>query len=164
MAQISLGGTPVRTVGELPVIGSHAPEFTLTDGNLGPLSSEQFRGTPLLLNIFPSVDTPVCGTSVRTFNEHAAASGLSVLCVSMDLPFAQQRFCAANGLENVTAASAFRDTFGDAYGVTMTDGPMAGLLARAVVVLDADGVVTYTELVPEIGSEPDYNAALSAMR
>jgi len=163
MAQITLRGNPVNTVGELPTVGSQAPGFTLTGTDLGSVAADQFRGKPLLLNIFPSVDTPVCSASVRTFNERAAGSGGTVLCVSNDLPFAQKRFCGSEGIENVTAASAFRDGFGDAYGVTITDGPMAGLLARAVVVVDAEGTVTYTELVPEIGQEPDYDAALAAL-
>ena len=112
MAQITLRGNPIHTVGELPAVGSPAPQFTLTGTDLGAVTSEQFRGKPLLLNIFPSVDTPVCATSVRTFNERAARSGFSVLCVSNDLPFAQKRFCGAEGIENVTTASAFRDNFG----------------------------------------------------
>lgn len=163
MAQITLGGNPINTVGELPAVGSPAPEFTLTGTDLGALTSAQYRGKPLLLNIFPSVDTGVCATSVRTFNERVAGSGLAVLCVSNDLPFAQKRFCGAEGIENVTTGSGFRDSFGADYGVTITDGPMAGLLARAVVVLDADGKVAYSELVPEIAQEPDYDAALAAV-
>jgi thiol peroxidase len=163
MAQITLRGNAINTVGELPAVGSPAPDFALTGGDLGSVSSEQFRGKSLLLNIFPSVDTPVCATSIRTFNERAAASGGSVVCVSKDLPFAQKRFCGSEGVENVTTASAFRDSFGEDYGVTITDGPMAGLLARAVVVIGADGNVTYTELVPEIAQEPDYDAALAAL-
>jgi thiol peroxidase len=163
MAQITLRGNPVHTVGELPAVGSPAPSFTLTGTDLGAVSSDQFRDKPLLLNIFPSIDTPVCAASVRTFNQRAAGKGLSVLCVSNDLPFAQQRFCGAEGIENVTTASAFRSSFGDDYGVTITDGPMAGLLARAVVVIGADGNVTYEELVPEIATEPNYDAALAAL-
>src|ERR1700755_2176124 len=139
MAQITLRGNPINTVGELPAVGSAAPGFTLTGTDLGALDSEQFRGKSLVLNIFPSVDTPVCAMSVRTFNERAAANGVAVLCVSNDLPFAQKRFCGAEGIENVTTASAFRDSFGEDYGVTIVDGPMAGLLARAIVVIDADG-------------------------
>lgn len=162
MAAITLGGKPINTIGNLPAVGAEAPDFTLTGADLGTVSSEQFRGKPLLLNIFPSVDTPVCSASVRKFNEHAAAAGLTVVCVSKDLPFALKRFCGAEGIENVTAASAFRDGFGDDYGITITDGPMAGLLGRAVVVVGADGKVVYTELVPEIASEPDYEAALAA--
>ena len=163
MAQITLRGNAINTVGELPAVGSPAPGFTLTGTDLGAVSAEQFRDKPLLLNIFPSVDTSVCAASVRTFNERAAAGGISVLCVSKDLPFAQKRFCGVEGIENVTTASAFRDSFGEDYGITMVDGPMAGLLGRAVVVIGADGNVTYTELVPEIGQEPDYDAALAAL-
>ncbi len=163
MAQITLRANPIHTLGELPAVGSTAPEFTLTGTDLGAVTSEQFRGKPLLLNIFPSVDTPVCATSVRTFNERAGASGLSVLCVSKDLPFAQKRFCGAEGIENVVTASAFRDSFGEDYGITIVDGPMAGLRARAVVVFGADGNVAYAELVPEIGAERSYDAGLSAM-
>ncbi len=162
MASITLGGKPINTIGDLPAVGASAPDFTLTGADLGTVSSEQFRGKPLLLNIFPSVDTPVCSASVRKFNEHAAAAGLTVVCVSKDLPFALKRFCGAEGIDNVTAASAFRDGFGDDYGITIIDGPMAGLLGRAVVVVGADGTVVYTELVPEIASEPDYEAALAA--
>jgi thiol peroxidase len=163
MAQITLRGNPVHTIGELPAVGSSAPQFSLTGTDLGAVTSEQFSGKPLLLNIFPSVDTPVCATSVRTFNERAGASGLTVLCVSKDLPFAQKRFCGAEGIENVMTASAFRDSFGEDYGITIVDGAMAGLLARAVVVIGADGKVAYTELVPEIGVEPSYDAGLSAL-
>jgi thiol peroxidase len=130
---------------------------------LGAVRNDQFSGKSVVLNIFPSIDTPVCATSVRTFNERAAASGASVLCVSKDLPFAQARFCGAEGIENVKTGSAFRDSFGENYGVSIVDGPMAGLLARAVVVIGADGNVAYTELVPEIAQEPDYDAALAAV-
>jgi thioredoxin-dependent peroxiredoxin len=163
MAQITLRGNPINTVGELPAVGSQAPDFSLTGTDLGAVSSEQFGGKPLLLNIFPSLDTPVCATSVRTFDERAAGSGVSVLCVSKDLPFAQKRFCGAEGIENVTTASAFRDSFGEDYGVTIADGPMAGLLARSVVVIGADGKVAYAELVPEIAQEPNYDSALAAL-
>ena len=163
MAQITLKGNPINTVGELPAVGAPAPSFTLTSTDLGAVNSDQFRDKPLLLNIFPSVETAVCATSVRTFNERAAASGVSVLCVSNDLPFALKRFCGAEGIENVTTASAFRDTFGKDYGITIADGPMAGLLGRAVVVIGADGNVSYAELVPEIATEPNYDAALAAL-
>lgn len=162
MAEITLRGKPVHTVGDLPAVGTSAPAFALTGADLAAVSSEQFYGKPLLLNIFPSIDTPVCAASVSAFNQRAADSGLTVLCVSKDLPFALSRFCGAEGIENVTPVSAFRDSFGEDYGVTITDGPMAGLLARAVVVVGADGSVVYTELVPEIASEPDYDAALAA--
>lgn len=163
MAQITLRGNPINTVGELPAVGAPAPAFTLTGNDLGAVTNDQFAGKPLLLNIFPSVDTPVCGTSVRTFNERAAATGITVLCVSNDLPFAQSRFCGAEDIENVTTASGFRDGFGQDYGIAIADGPFAGLLGRAVVVIGADGNVTYTELVPEIGQEPNYDAALAAL-
>lgn len=163
MAQITLRGNPINTIGELPSVGSAAPGFTLVGTDLGSVTDEQFRGKPLLLNIFPSVDTPVCSASVRKFNEAAASSGVAVLNVSNDLPFAQKRFCGAEGIENATSGSGFRDSFGDDFGVKIADGPMAGLLARAVVVVGADGNVTYTELVPEIGQEPDYDAALAAI-
>ncbi|GFG95894.1 thiol peroxidase [Mycobacterium intracellulare] len=162
MAQITLRGNPINTVGELPAVGSKAPGFSLTGGDLAAVSSEQFGGKPVVLNIFPSIDTPVCATSVRTFNERAAGGGATVVNVSKDLPFAQARFCGAEGIENVKTASAFRDSFGEDYGVTLADGPMAGLLARAIVVIGADGNVAYTELVPEIAQEPNYDAALAA--
>ncbi len=163
MAQITLRGNPINTVGELPAVGSPAPAYTLVGADLGAVSNDQFSGKPVVLNIFPSIDTPVCAASVRAFNQRAAASGASVLCVSNDLPFAQARFCGAEGIENVTTGSAFRDSFGQDYGVSIVDGPMAGLLARAVVVVGADGKVAYTELVPEIAQEPDYDAALAAV-
>ncbi|GAA4535870.1 thiol peroxidase [Mycobacterium paraffinicum] len=162
MAQITLRGNPINTVGELPAVGSPAPAFSLTGGDLGAVSSDQLGGKAVVLNIFPSVDTPVCATSVRTFNERAAASGATVVCVSKDLPFAFARFCGAEGIDNVKTGSAFRSSFGEDYGVTINDGPMAGLLARAIVVVGADGKVTYTELVPEIAQEPNYDAALAA--
>jgi thiol peroxidase len=163
MAQITMRGNPINTVGDLPPVGAPAPAFNLTGSDLSAVSSEQFHGKPVLLNIFPSVDTPVCATSVRTFNERAAKGGVTVVNVSNDLPFAQARFCGAEGIENVQSASAFRDTFGQDYGVTIAEGPFAGLLARAVVVIGADGKVAYEELVPEIAQEPDYDAALAAL-
>ena len=163
MAQITLRGNPINTVGDLPAVGAQAPAFALTGTDLGEVANGQFDGKALVLNIFPSVDTPVCATSVRSFNERAAATGVSVVCVSKDLPFALKRFCGAEGIENVVSASAFRSSFGEDYGITIADGPMAGLLGRAVVVVGADGNVAYTELVPEIGSEPDYEAAISAL-
>ena len=163
MAQITMRGNPINTVGELPAVGAPAPSFSLTGTDLAAVTNESFRDKAVLLNIFPSVDTPVCATSIRTFNERAAASGASVLCVSKDLPFAQARFCGAENIENVTTVSAFRDSFGEDYGVTIADGPFAGLLGRAVVVIGADGNVLYTELVPEIAEEPNYDAALAAV-
>ena len=164
MAQITLRGNPISTVGDLPAVGSTAPTFTLTGTDLGPVADGDFAGRSVVLNIFPSIDTPTCATSVRTFNERAAAQdGVTVLCVSHDLPFAQGRFCGAEGIENVKAASAFRSSFGQDYGITIADGPLAGLFGRAVVVVGSDGKVAYTELVPEIGSEPDYDGALAAL-
>lgn len=164
MTEITFRGTPVHTVGALPAVGTPAPDFTITGTDLADIPSGDFAGRPLVLNIFPSIDTGVCAASVRRFNE--AAAGLNdavVLNVSADLPFAQGRFCGAEGIENARTGSAFRSDFGQAYGVTMADGPLAGLLSRAVVVVGADGNVVYTEQVPEIGQEPDYDAALAAV-
>jgi thiol peroxidase len=164
MAQITLHGNPINTVGELPSVGSPAPAFNLVGTDLGAVGNDQFSGKPVVLNIFPSIDTGVCAASVRKFNELAAElEGTTVINVSHDLPFAQARFCGAEGIENVKTGSAFRDSFGQSYGVSIVDGPMAGLLARAVVVVGADGKVAYTELVPEIAQEPDYDAALAAV-
>ncbi|MCT1776391.1 thiol peroxidase [Brachybacterium sp. p3-SID957] len=165
MAAITFQNNPVSTVGELPQKGSSAPQFDLVGTDMGPVTSGDFAGKRVVLNIFPSVDTGTCAMSVRRFNELAAGlENTTVLCVSRDLPFAQERFCGAEGIENVVSASAFRSTFGEDYGVTMSDGPLAGLLSRAVVVVDADGTVLYTEQVPEIADEPDYEAALAALR
>lgn len=164
MATVTLGGTPFAISGDLPEAGAAAPDFTLTGGDLGDISLGDYAGQQLILNIFPSVDTPVCAASVRRFNEEAAAlEGVSVLCVSRDLPFAHGRFCAAENIEAVSCASEMRDgSFGDAYGVRITEGPLNGLLARAVVVVDGDGRVRHSQLVPEIKEEPDYDAALAA--
>lgn len=164
MTEILFRGTPVHTAGELPAVGSQAPAFELVGADLSPVTSQSFAGRRVVLNIFPSVDTGVCATSVRKFNERAASlTDATVLCVSMDLPFAAARFCGAEGLENVVTASAFRSTFGTDYGVKMVDGPVAGLLSRSVVVLDGDGVVLYREQVAETANEPDYDAALAAL-
>ena len=164
MAQVTLGGNPVNTSGELPSVGSSAPPFNLTGADLGDVTSDSLAGKNVVLNIFPSIDTPTCATSVRTFNERAAdLDDTVVLCVSADLPFAHGRFCGAEGIENVQTASTFRSDFGDDYGVNLADGRFAGVLARAVVVIGPDGTVKYTELVPEIGNEPDYDAALGAI-
>ena len=162
MATTALGGNPVTTVGDLPSIGSPAPGFDLIGSDFGGVSLD--KGTRTVLNIFPSVDTGVCAASVRKFNELAASlDNTEVVCVSHDLPFAQARFCGAEGIEGVTAASAFRSSFGDDYGVRLTDGKFEGLLARAVVVVDENGTVAHTELVPEIAQEPDYDAAVAAL-
>lgn len=164
MAEVTLGGNPVHTSGDLPEVGSAAPSFTLTGSDLGDVTSSSFDGKNVVLNIFPSVDTPTCATSVRTFNERAAdLDNTAVVCVSADLPFAQGRFCGAEGIENVSTGSTFRSSFGDDFGVNLTDGPLAGVLARAVVVVGADGTVKHTELVSEIANEPDYDAALGAI-
>jgi thiol peroxidase len=166
MATVTLGGTAFAISGNVPAAGDPAPDFTLTGGDLGDISLGNYAGQRLILNVFPSVDTPVCAASVRRFNEEAAAlEGVSVLCVSRDLPFAHGRFCAAENIEAVSCASELRDgSFGDAYGLRITEGPLAGLLARAVVVVEADGKVGYSELVPEIKQEPDYDRALAACR
>jgi thiol peroxidase len=164
MAQITFKGNPVHTIGNLPARGTPAPEFTLVKQDLSETSLEQYRGKRLILNIFPSIDTGVCAISVRTFNAQAAAlHNTAVVCVSMDLPFALGRFCGAEGIQNVTVASAFRSDFGDHYGVTIAEGPLAGLFSRAVVVIDESGKVLYTQQVPEIAQEPDYQAALAAL-
>ena len=164
MTDITLDGTPVHTQGSLPAVGTKAPGFTLVGNDLSPITLADFAGSRLILNIFPSVDTGICATSVRTFNERAAGlENTKVLCISRDLPFAQARFCGAEGIENVTVASDFRTTFGETYGVTMITGPLEGLLARAVIVLDEKGNVTHSQLVPEIKQEPDYEAALAAL-
>ena len=165
MAQITLKGNPIHTAGDLPRTASPAPSFTLTRKDLSEVTLADYKGQRVVLNIFPSVDTPTCATSVRTFNAQASkAPNTVVLCVSVDLPFAAGRFCAAEGLDNVVPASAWRNPeFGQGYGVTLVDGPLRGLLARAVVVLDEAGKVVHTELVPEIAQEPDYNAALAVL-
>lgn len=150
---------PVQTSGELPRVGEAAPDLELVGTDLSPMSLSDFSGRRVVLNIFPSVDTGVCAASVRRFNELAAGfEGTAVICVSRDLPFAQDRFCGAEGIEDVTMGSAFRSSFGRDYGLEMLDGPLAGLLARAVVVIDPEGSIVYTQLVPEIGEEPDYQA------
>ncbi|GAA0189123.1 thiol peroxidase [Glutamicibacter creatinolyticus] len=164
MATTAIDGNPVQTVGELPAVGAKAPEFTLTGTDLQDVTSASLAGRRVVLNIFPSVDTGVCAASVRRFNE--LASGLentTVVCASKDLPMALGRFCGAEGLENVVAASAFRSSFGEDYGVTQADGPLRGLLARTVIILDEEGKVIYSQLVPEIKTEPDYDAAIAAL-
>lgn len=162
MATTAFQGSPVNTVGDLPAVGSTAPAFTLTGTDLSEVTRTE--GIRTVLNIFPSIDTGVCAASVRRFNELAAGlDNTTVVCAAADLPFAMARFCGAEGIENVTSGSSFRSGFGQDYGVTMTDGPLAGLLARSVVVLDTDGTVLYTELVPEIAQEPDYDAAITAL-
>jgi thioredoxin-dependent peroxiredoxin len=164
MAQTALGGNPVNTIGDLPSVGSATPSFSVTKADLSDITPADLAGQRVVINIFPSLDTATCATSVRKFNE--LASGLdntTVLCVSADLPFAQTRFCGAEGLSNVVTASTFRGDFGTTYGVKLIDGKMAGLMARSVVVLDENGKVLHSQLVPEIAQEPDYDAAVASL-
>ena len=164
MAEITLRGNPLHTNGELPAAGSKAPEFSLVKTDLSALNSSDLKGKRVVLNIFPSIDTPVCQTSTREFNAKAGdLENTVVVCASMDLPFALNRFCGAEGLDKVVPASAFRSEFAGDYGVKLTDGPLQGLSARAVVVLDENGTVKYSQLVGEIAEEPDYAAALKSL-
>ena len=165
MANFTFKGTPCTTNGDLPAVGVAAPALGLTKLDLSELSLDDLKGKKVVLNIFPSIDTGVCATSVRTFNEKAAGlDNTAVVCVSRDLPFAMNRFCGAEGIENVQSASDFRTgSFGENYGVVIQDGPLASLLARSVVCLDEQGNVTYTELVGETVDEPNYDAALAAV-
>ena len=166
MATITLQGNPIETCGALPAKSSPAPGFRLVKTDLSEASLANYQGKKIVLNIFPSIDTPVCAASVRHFNKAAGAlPGTVVLCVSADLPFAHARFCEIDGLKNVEPLSVFRSPgFGKDYGVTITSGPLAGLLARAIVIVGADGKVIYTEQVPEITQEPNYDQALAALR
>lgn len=166
MAKITLKGQPVTTSGDLPKVGAKAPDFRLVDASLKDVSLRDFAGKKKLLNIIPSVDTPVCALSTKKFNDEAKGrTDLAVLIVSADLPFAQGRFCSAAQTQNVVALSMMRDKeFARSYGVLITDGPLAGVTARAVVVLDENDQVRYTELVPEISQEPDYARALAAVK
>lgn len=165
MATITLDGNEINTVGELPAVGSAAPEFTLTSAELGDTPLADYAGKKIVLNIFPSIDTGVCAESTRRFN--AAAGSLDdtvVLCISADLPFALSRFCGAENLKNVITLSTFRSPqFGDDYGVRIIDGALTGLMSRAVVIIDESGTVKYTQQVPEIAQEPDYDAALTKL-
>lgn len=165
MASITLHGTPINTNGDLPAVGSQAPDFKLTNGELADVSLADYAGKKKILNIVPSLDTPTCATSTRKFNAEAAdRDDVVVLVVSADLPFASGRFCSTEGLANVVPLSMMRSrNFGKDYGVLIVDGPLAGITARAVVVLDAGDRVVHAELVPEIGQEPDYAAALAAV-
>jgi thiol peroxidase len=162
MAQTKLGENVVNTNGELPAVGSLAPPFTLTGNDLKEVGYDQFKGKRVILNIYPSVDTGTCAKSTREFNQRAASiDNTVIICVSKDLPFAFRRFCGAEGIDRVLTLSDFRNTgFANSYGVEMVDGGMKGLFARAIVVIDAGGKVKYTELVPVIGQEPDYDTAL----
>ena len=165
MANIKLGGNPIHTVGTLPKVGSKAIDFKLVKTDLGEVSLSDYQGSKLILNIFPSIDTGVCATSVRTFNEKAAAmKQTKVLCISRDLPFALKRFCGAEGIENVESLSDFKTgAFGNDYGLTIIDGPLQGLHSRVIMVIDENGGVLYTEQVEDIASEPNYEAALAVL-
>ena len=166
MATVTLGGNAVNVKGNFPNTGAQAPEFTLVKSDLSELTLSSLKGKKVVLNIFPSLDTKVCAMSVRKFNDMAAKmDNTVVLAISKDLPFAHARFCTTEGIENVIGLSAFRNTtFGEDYGVALADGPLAGLLARAVIILDEQGKVIYTQLVPEITTEPDYEKALQQIK
>ena len=162
---VTLGGNPIHTIGKLPAIGTEVKDFTLTGVDLSEKTLADFKGKYIIMNIFPSVNTGVCSKSVRTFNEDAAnLKNTTVLCISKDLPFAQKQFCGAEGIENVVMLSDFRNDFGKIYGVQLMDGPMKGLLSRAVIVINPEGKIVYEEQVPEIGQEPDYTSALNAIK
>lgn len=165
MATVTLNGTPFNTNGELPKVGEMAPEFNLKKVDLSSTNLSDYKGANLILNIFPSIDTATCATSVRTFNKRASElENTKVVCVSRDLPFAQKRFCGAEGIDNVITASDFATgEFGKNYGLELENGPLAALHARAIVVVDANGVVKHTELVADIASEPNYDAAIAAI-
>ena len=164
MAQTKLQGNPVQTSGDLPAVGQAVPEFSLVDAKLQPVNLSDYAGRRVVLNIFPSIDTDVCAQSVRKFNELAASmENTTVICISHDLPFALGRFCGAEGIDNVVVASGFRSSFAVDYGVMMVDGALQGLCARTVIVLDPTHQVLATQLVPEIGQEPDYETALAVL-
>jgi thiol peroxidase len=165
MAKISSRGEIVETSGELPGVGAEAPDFALRKADLSPVTLADYRGSRLVLNIFPSIDTPTCAKSVRQLNERAGSMpNTRVLCVSADLPFALTRFCGAEGITNVETASVYRSPeFGQDYGVYMAEGRLGGLLARAIVVVDEAGKIIHSELVPEIAQEPDYEAVIAAL-
>jgi len=165
MAKITVGGNPVNTNGELPAVGSKAPDFHLVDGKLNDVRMADFAGKQLIMAIVPSLDTGVCQTMTKTFRTRVAGrDDVTVLVISSDLPFAQERFCTAEGIDNVVTLSLMRSRgFAKDYGVLLVDGPLAGITARAVVVVGADGTVKYTQLVPEVGTEPDYDAAMAAL-
>ncbi|MCL2471601.1 MAG: thiol peroxidase [Propionibacteriaceae bacterium] len=164
MALTKFSNDPVHTIGDLPPVGAPLPRFTLTGTDLADITNDSFPGRTIVLNIFPSVDTSVCAMSVRRFNELTASwPNTTVICTSQDLPFALGRFCGAEGIDNVISASGFRSDFGQAFGVSLVDGPLRGLFARAVVIADASGKVVYSHLSPEIGEEPDYDQAAAAV-
>ena len=164
MSQVTFRGTPARVEGQLPAVGQSAPAFTLSAADLSDKTLADFAGKRKVLNIFPSVDTGVCAQSVRQFNQRASSlDNAVVLCISADLPFAQARFCGAEGLDKVVTLSSFRSSFAQDYGVVLADSPLRGLTARAVVVLDEADKVLHVQLVGEIGDEPDYDAALAVL-
>lgn len=165
MAKITFKGSEVNTIGNLPKVGEKAIDFVLVGSDLSELKLADYKGKNIVLNVFPSIDTGVCATSVRKFNKEAAKlSNTVVLAVSADLPFASGRFCTTEGIENVLPASVFRNPeFGKEYGVLMVDGPLKGLLARCVIIINSEGNISYTELVPEIGQEPDYQSAINSI-
>jgi thiol peroxidase len=164
MASTLFKGSAINTGGDLPMVGTKAPDAVLTGKDMSDLSISSLKGKKVILNIFPSIDTSVCATSVRRFNVEAAKlTDTIVLCISADLPFAHARFCGAEGIDKVESVSTFRSGFGESYGVTLAESPMKGLLARSVIVLDRDGIVRHTELVADIGKEPDYTAAIEAV-
>lgn len=165
MATVSLGGNPVKTSGELPKTGSKAPDFQLTKNDLSIVSLADFAGSQLVLNIFPSVDTGTCAASVRQFNQNASElKNIKVLCISRDLPFAQKRFCGTEGLDSVITLSDFKTgAFGKDYGLELLESVLAGLHSRVVIVIDQNGMIKYTEQVPEIADEPNYDAALASL-
>ena len=164
MATVTLQGNPLETAGDLPAVGSAAPQFELVKADLSTVTLAELVGKNVILNIFPSIDTGTCAMSVRKFNEKAASlDNTVVICVSADLPFAAGRFCGAEGIENVLTGSTFRSTFGEDYKVNFTTGPLTGLLSRSIVVVDGEGKVTYTQQVAETADEPDYEAALAAL-
>ncbi len=165
MTSITVQGKPLKTIGELPLVGSLAPDFTLTKVDLSEISLQDFHGKKIILSIFPSVDTPTCANAERYFNEKAnQLPNTVILCISVDLPFAQKRFCAAEGLTHVIPASAFRHPeFGKAYGVTISEGPLASLLSRAIVIIDEHGKVIYTQQVSELSAEPNYDEVLATI-
>lgn len=166
METIYFNGTPCHTYGNIPAVGTQAPVFSLVGKDLNDVRLSDYEGKRVILNVFPSLDTPVCAASVRQFNKDAAnLDNTVVICISMDLPFAMGRFCTTEGIENVTVASAFRTpTFAQEYGLQIVDGPLAGLLARAVIVLDESHKVIFTNLVEEITVEPNYKGALSVLK
>ncbi len=164
MAKITLHGDLISTIGSLPKVGTSAPNFEVVKTDLSVLSNQELKGKNVILNIFPSIDTGICAASTKRFNKESSdLENTVVLCISMDLPFALNRFCGAEGISAVVPGSAFRSTLGKDYQVTIADGPLVGLLSRAIIVINPEGIIIHTEQVPEIAQEPDYEAALAAL-